>query len=228
MIFKKLPNEFLYAGTELMKKKVLIIGGGGHAKVLIESLKSQKIEIYGILEKNPSLIGKKISGISVFEEKEMLLTHPPSQTVLVNGIGSTATTNQREEVFTTYKRLRYDFLSIIHSTAYIASDVHIGEGLQAMAGSIIQCGSTIGDNVIINTHSSIDHDCEIGHYTHVAPGVTVSGNVKIGIYCHIGTGASIIQGIQIGKCALIAAGSVVIRDIRENQKVCGVPAKEYN
>lgn len=209
-------------------KKILLLGGGGHAKVLIESLRAKSIEIYGVLDNNPMLIGTKINGIPVFEESSFLLTHTPYQVLLVNGIGSIANPNKREEIFNTYKLLGYDFLSVIHPTAYIASDTILGEGVQAMAGTIIQCGSKIGDNVIINTHSSIDHDCEIGHHTHVAPGVTLSGNVSIGNLCHIGTGASIIQNIRIESSVLVAAGAVVTRNISEGRKVGGIPAKELN
>ena len=95
-----------------------------------------------------------------------------------------------------------------------------------MAGSVIQPGSVIGRNVIINTRTSIDHDCEISDHVHVAPGVTLSGKVKIAAGAHIGTGATVIQGINIGANSMIGAGAVVVSDVAGDSKVIGVPARE--
>ena len=82
-----------------------------------------------------------------------------------------------------------------------------------MAGCVIQTGTNIGANSIVNTRASIDHDCTIGETVHIAPGVTLSGNVRVGDRTHIGTGAVVIQGIAIDADSLVAAGAVVYRDL---------------
>jgi len=97
-----------------------------------------------------------------------------------------------------------------------------------MAGSVIQPGSVIKKNTIINTKVSVDHDCIIGAHVHLAPGVTISGGVCVEDAVHIGTGALVIQGIHIGKKCLIGAGSLVLNNIKEGSTVFGLPAREMN
>jgi UDP-perosamine 4-acetyltransferase len=96
-----------------------------------------------------------------------------------------------------------------------------------MAGAVIQSGSRIGINSIINTRASVDHDCVIGNHVHISPGVTLSGGVEIGTCSHIGTGSTVIQGIVIGNSCLAAAGAVVTKDVIAGVKVRGVPAREF-
>lgn len=93
-----------------------------------------------------------------------------------------------------------------------------------MAGAVINVGSRIGDNSVINTRAALDHDCRIGCHVHIAPGSVISGGVKIGDGTHIGTGSSIIQCINVGINSVIGAGSVVVKDIPDNVKAYGVPA----
>ena len=95
-----------------------------------------------------------------------------------------------------------------------------------MAGVVIQPGSRIGKNSIVNTKASVDHDCIIGDHVHISPGVTLSGGVTVGSTVHIGSGATIIQGMRIGDNCLVAAGAVVISPLLDSVTVAGVPAKE--
>lgn len=210
-----------------MTTSVLILGAGGHSKVLIDCLQTEtNILIHGILEINPNLFHQNVLGINVIgHENEILSHYPPSTNKLVNGIGSITIPIQRENVFTKFKKVGYDFLNVIHHTAYIGKEVLLGEGAQLMAGCIIQPGSRIGDNVIINTRASIDHDCNIASHVHIAPGVVCSGGVTIGKGTHIGSGAVLLQGIKIGEHCLIASGAVVVKDVVSGSKVKGVPAK---
>ncbi len=95
-----------------------------------------------------------------------------------------------------------------------------------MAGAVLQTGCRMGENVIINTRASVDHDCIIACHTHVSPGAVLCGNVQVGQGSHIGAGATVIQGVRIACNGMVAAGAVVIRDIPEGVTVAGVPAKE--
>jgi UDP-perosamine 4-acetyltransferase len=104
----------------------------------------------------------------------------------------------------------------------------LGEGVQIMAGTVVQPGSKIGDNTILNTRSSVDHDCEIGAHVHIAPGVTLSGGVRVHDDAHIGAGAVLIQGVEVGASSLVAAGSVVIHAVPANTRVAGMPARKLN
>src|SRR3990167_7590634 len=205
---------------------IYMLGAGGHTKVLLDCLRFQKnITVLGILDIDQKCIGHSILGVPVVgEEDEILKNHSPNAIQLVNGIGSTGLTAQREFIFNKFKNFGFQFFNVIHPTAYIGSDVILGEGVQLMASCIIQPGSRIGSNVIVNTNASIDHDCDIADHAHIAPGVICCGEVTIGYRAHIGSGAIVKQGITIGEQSLIAAGAVVIRDIISRSKVAGVPA----
>lgn len=209
-----------------MSKLIFIIGAGGHAKVLLESLQQNTdVEIGGFLEVNKKLIGSTLLGIPIFDQEIILKKYNPKDIFLVNGIGSTDIPNERATSFEKLKKMGFYFYSVIHKTTYYSSDIVIGEGAQLLARSTILTGSKIGCNTIINTSASIDHDCVIGDHVHIAPGAILSGGVKVADFCHIGVGATIIQGVRIGKNSLIAAGGVVISDLPENSRVAGVPAK---
>lgn len=211
-----------------MSSPVIIIGSGGHAKVLIDTLIKQNIAILGITETNDNLLNNSILGIPIIGDDEVITNYSPQKIALVNGIGSTISTKKRAEIYSTFKKLGYRFASVIHPSVIIGEDVKLAEGVQLMAGVIIQSGSIIGENTIVNTKASIDHDCIIGSHVHIAPGVTISGNVRIGGNTHIGTGATIIQGLQVGNDSLVAAGAVVVNNIPNNVKAIGVPARISN
>jgi sugar O-acyltransferase (sialic acid O-acetyltransferase NeuD family) len=209
-----------------MKTSVLILGSSGHAKVLIDCLHADsKVDIVGILDINSERHGQTLLGEQILGSDDLLSQYSSEKVTLVNGIGSVSNNAYRAEIFCKFKGLGYNFLSVIHPKASISSDVILDEGVQLMAGCIIQPGCRIGNNVIVNTHASIDHDCRIKDHVHLAPGAVCSGGVTIERGVHVGTGAVVIQNIVIGKESLIAAGAVVVNNIAPNTKVFGMPAK---
>ena len=94
-----------------------------------------------------------------------------------------------------------------------------------MAGAVIQPGTRLGVNTIVNTRASIDHDCIIGDHVHIAPGAVLSGEVRVGNCSHIGCGATIVQGVKLGEATVIGAGAVVLKDVPDGTTVVGVPAR---
>ncbi|OCA87868.1 sugar acetyltransferase [Bacillus sp. FJAT-27225] len=209
-----------------MAKSVLILGAGGHAKVLIEILKQTGTPIIGITAPHNVENGRHLMDIPIIGDDEEVLKFQPADIDLVNGIGSVAENRIRRAVFERFTSLGYSFPPLVHPSAVIASDATLYEGAQIMAGAIIQPDSTIGRNAIVNTKASVDHDCIIGDHVHIAPGATISGTVTIGSNVHVGTGATIINNVVIGTDSFIAAGAVVTRSIANGVKVRGVPAKE--
>jgi UDP-perosamine 4-acetyltransferase len=208
-----------------MTMPVLIIGGGGHAKVLIDVLRLRSFEILGIVDTDPARTGTAVAGIPVLGDDAVLDRYEPGKIALVNAVGSVGVPKSRRDVFELFKSKGFTFVTVIHPSAVIASDVEFGEGAQVMAGAVIQPGSSLGRNSIVNTRASVDHDCAIGAHVHLAPGVTLSGGVRIGDVVHVGTAATVIQGVTIGPATLIAAGAVVIDDLAGNAEYLGVPAR---
>lgn len=208
-----------------MNMPVIVLGAGGHAKVLINALQMSLVEILGITDPDPGLIGQKILGIPVVGTDDELQKYSAGKVQLVNGLGSVGLPTARRRLFNEGRKMGFSFAAVIHPAAVVAGDVEIGEGSQVMAGAILQPGVCIGDNVIINTRASVDHDCHIADHTHIAPGVTLSGEVNIGSGSHVGTGSSIVQGVNVGDGCLVGVGSVVLKDVPSGVKAYGCPAK---
>jgi sugar O-acyltransferase (sialic acid O-acetyltransferase NeuD family) len=208
-----------------MIKPVIVLGAGGHAKVLINALQLSSVEILGITDPDPALVGQKVLGVPIIGTDDELQNHSAEKVQLVNGLGSVDLPMARCRLFDECKKLGFVFATVIHPAAVVASDVEIGEGSQVMAGAVLQPGACIGYNVIINTRASVDHDCHIGNHTHIAPGVTLSGEVIVGSGSHVGSGSSVVQGVSVGDSCLVGAGSVVLKDLPSGVKAYGCPAK---
>ncbi len=198
-----------------MKSPVVILGGGGHAKVLVDALLLRKIKILGFVDpiSKELRVGKCVVKY-LGSDGDFLANRHLRRVSLVNGVGSVGDTTTRTQLFLKFKKKGYRFVSVIHPSAVVAHGVNLEEGVQIMAGAIIQTGSWVGENAIINTKASVDHDCVIGAHVHLAPGVTLSGGVHVGDRSHIGTGVSVRQGVKITKQSLVRMGSVVIKDIQ--------------
>lgn len=197
---------------------VIVLGGGGHAKVVIDALRCSGADIIGLCDPALEAGSEGPLGVVVEGGDEVLRRHPPDTVLLVNGIGSTRSTALRRSVYERHTAMRYRFATVIHPSAVVSEDARLEEGAQVMAGAVIQPGAVLEQNCIVNTRASVDHDCVIGAHAHVAPGVTLSGNVQVGAGAHVGTGASVIQGIRIGCDSLVGAGSVVVSDLPDRAK----------
>lgn len=202
---------------------LLIIGAGGHASVLAEIIKQMKLPVLGVVALQPQQI-KGYEEYPYLGADDVIKNYDPNTIRLINAIGSVSVEGnaKREALFQKYTLLGYQFATLIHPSAVVASTALLGAGAQVMPLAIIQANAVIGQNTIINTRASIDHDCHIGQSDHIAPGVTLSGNVKVGDLALVGVGSTIIQGITVGDKAMICAGAVVVHNVQANEKIMGV------
>ena len=208
-----------------MTLPVIVIGAGGHAKVLIDALLTSNVTIVGIADADLGRRREALLGVKIMGNDDEVLRHAPQSVQLVNGLGSVDTTAARKALYNRFRSAGYHFASVIHPSAVVSSHANLAEGVQVMAGAVIQAGTRIGENSIVNTRASVDHDCIIGAHVHIAPGATLSGSVELGDAVHVGTGATIIQGVRVGRGSTVAAGAAVISDVPDKSKVTGVPAK---
>ncbi|MFA7243562.1 MAG: acetyltransferase [Sulfuricellaceae bacterium] len=209
-----------------MNYPVIILGAGGHAKVLIDALRQQTVELTGIADADPGKKGQLLFDVLVIGDDDEVMNYPAESICLVNGVGSVSVNPQRRQLFEQFKNQGYQFATVVHPSVIMAADVVLSEGAQIMAGAVIQCGCSIGKNSVINTGSIVDHDCYIGDHVHISPGVVLSGGVCVGENSHVGAGATVIQGIRIGSNSLVAAGAVVTKDVPDDAIVMGVPARK--
>jgi len=193
--------------------KVLLQGGGGHAKVVLDVLLSEGIIV-------PAVVDAKFTGdvFGVPRMKEYDPTFERDAFVIV-AIGDNAIRKQVAEA------TKHRFTNAIHRSAIISSSVAMGSGNMILHGAIVQAHSTIGNHVIINTGAQVDHDCVVEDYAHIAPRVVLCGNVSVGEGTLIGAGATVIPGKKIGKWATIGAGAVVVTDIPDFAVAVGNPAR---
>ena len=194
------------------KQPTIVLGSGGHAGVVKETLRELDFKILGLIDPQKKS-GEKYCGIEVLGDDYSIKKFDPKTIKLANGVGSLPDVTDRWRVAKNFRSLGYEFVTIIHPATVVSESASIEEGVQIMAGSVLQNSISIGQDTIVNTGSIIDHNCQIGSNCHIAPGVVISGNVKIGSGSHIGTGAQIIQNIEIGGDTVIAAGAVVYKNI---------------
>ena len=199
-------------------KPVILLGAGGHAKVLLEALQLEGRNVLGLL--TPDLEkGSKHLGLEVLGDDEQLQQFKPSEIDIVNGIGSLPFEQLRWKVSSKMRSWGFRLSTVIHPATVVSSNATLEEGVQIMAGCVIQSGCTIGRDTVINTGTTIDHDCMIGGKTHIAPGCAFSGGVRVGKAVHIGTGCSVIQNIKVGEGAVVAAGTILYQDVEAKMLV---------
>jgi UDP-perosamine 4-acetyltransferase len=204
-----------------VKDSVILLGAGGHAKVVIE-----------ILEANGETVDYCVSGthgpstcagVSVLEgDEHLFLLHQRGYGRAFVAIGSNASRQRMADVV---RRVGFQLINAISPHAVISPSVRLGGGIAVMAGAVINAASVIDDLVIINTGATIDHDCHIGSGAHIGPQCALAGKVTVGEGTFLGTGAKAIPGIQIGRRGTVGAGAVVIRNIPDGAVAVGVPAR---
>lgn len=184
-----------------------LYGASGHAKVILDILNAQGIEISEIFDD--------------FSNSQSLYNIPVSKPIKSEetGIISIGDNRIRKKIVESSVFNEYDIA--IHPSAIISPSAEIGDGTVVMQGAIIQAGAKIGKHCIINTGATVDHDCIIGDYVHISPGVNLCGNVNVGEGTQIGVGSSVVPGIIIGEWSLVCAGSVVTKDIPSNCVAAG-------
>jgi len=207
--------------------KVVGLGAGGHAKVLIEILRAMGgFELIGLLDIDPDLKDSQVLGVPVLGNDNLL---PELRAQGVDhafiGIGSIGNNQPRVDLYKKATDSGFKMVQAIHPSAVISPSAETGAGLSVMATAVINAAAILGDNVIINTGAILEHDCVIGDHVHVATGARLAATVCVGDGAHIGAGATVRQSVTIGPGAVVGAGAVVVSDVPSDARVAGVPAR---
>jgi UDP-perosamine 4-acetyltransferase len=209
------------------KIQCVVLGGGGHAKVVIDALQECGIPLRGILDPRTDLHGTVVMGVPVLGGDDLLASlKAEGSTSFVLGLGSVGRNPNRQSLFELGLQAGLSPQTVIHPAAVCSKFSSIGEGAVVFANAVINAGARIGINAIVNTGAIVEHDCSLGDHAHIASGARMSGNVHIGSGAFVGAGATIKQGVSIGRGAVIGAGSLVLRDVPADVTVVGVPARE--
>lgn len=207
--------------------KVVGLGAGGHAKVVIEALRCDAAyELVGLLDPDIRLQGGQVLGVPVLGDDSLLagLAQQGVRHFFV-GVGAVGDMAPRRRLFEYGLQQGLAPISIIHPRATVSPSAVLGSGITILAGAIVNAQARIGKNVIVNTGAVVEHDCMIGDHVHIATGAKLASTVQVGDGTHIGIGASIRQCICIGRDVTVGAGAVVVGDIADGVVAVGVPAR---
>ncbi len=207
----------------MMRGDLVIVGAGGHGRVCAEIAAAAGWTVAGFLDASRPA-GEIVNGHPVLGRSlgEIRNTHPSGKAQVFIAVGDN---HRRKALFEGAAALGYEVAALVHPAASVSPTASVGAGSVLMAGTIVNANSSIGRYCIVNTASSLDHDNVLEDGVQICPGVRSAGGVRYRALAFIGTGASIIPGIEIGAHAIVGAGSVVIRDVPEDAKVAGNPAR---
>lgn len=197
-----------------MRNRLVIIGAGGHGRVVANIAMLNGYDDIVFLDDSPSVsVAGPVKDFNKYLSADFVVA-----------IGNNKI---RKDIQQQLELEHANFVSLIHPRAVVSSDIKIGSGSVVMAGAVINPGAIIGNGVIINTCSSVDHDCMIADFVHISVGTHIAGNVSIGAETMVGAGATVINNVSVCENCLIGAGAVVVKDISCPDTYVGVPAKRH-
>lgn len=210
----------------MKKKPLILVGGGGHCKSVIDVAESAGYTILGILDR-PGEVGKHVFGYEVIGTDDDMAKYA-DKTVFVVTVGQIKSPDLRIKLHKMLAEANCELATIVASTAYVSKYATIGEGTVVMHHAFVNAGAKVGTGCIINTSAILEHEAIVGDYCHISTGATVNGGAKVGERSFIGSQSVINQCISIGERVVIGAGSAVISDLSDDTVAAGIPAKPIN
>lgn len=198
-----------------MSDSIILIGGSGHARVIIDCIRSSGGTVLGILDDGMAA-GTEVLGVPVLgktADYEQYAEHP-----FLIAIGNNTVRKRIAE------KLPVRWATVVHSAAVVSHYAVIGEGTVVMPRAVINAGAAVGNHCIINTGAIVEHDNVLGDYVHISPNAALGGTVRIGEGTHIGIGACVRNNINICGGCTVGAGAAVVKDITAPGTYVGVPA----
>lgn len=208
--------------------KIVIMGAGGHARVLVEIIAADSsATICGVLDNDQTTWGTLVSGAPVLGgDNELAGLYESKQCdSFVIAIGGIKSFQLRKRLFAESLATGLQPWSVRHISCECSPSAQIADGTQLLARSVVNAAATICENVIINTAAIIEHDCYVGPHCHIAPQACLAGGVRVGCETHIGLGAVVKENLSIGNRVVVGAGAVVLADVADDTTVVGVPAR---
>lgn len=203
-------------------KPILLIGGGGHCKSVIEAVESQGREILGVLDR-PEVLGKDVLAYKIIGTDDDIPAYVDKSEFVIT-VGFIKNPATRIKIYNKVKEAGGTLATVIASTAHVSRYANLGEGTVIMHQAFVNAGAQIGDNCIINTFCNIEHDAHVGSQSHISTGTMVNGDCKIGERCFVGSLSVLANGISICDDTIVGAGSLVRKSIIQKGIYSGNPA----
>lgn len=207
---------------------VVVVGAGGHGKVVISLLKKLPHRLLGYVDPMARGIVLGIQRLGDDGVLPSLLEHYPGCHAVI-GVGRVeAASRLGYRLLARLEAMGFALPPVVSPEAVVNEEVVLGAGTVVCDGAIVNSGTTIGRGCILNTHCTVEHDCCLGENVHIAPAAVLSGGVSIGDHCMVGVGATVIQGVRVAADCMIGAGAVVVRDIEGHGVYAGNPARKLS
>jgi len=209
----------------MMVQHLVVIGGGEHARVVIETARScpSQWSVDGFADPNPCEDTQQRLGVRWLGDDAAVIGRPGLMFVL--GIGAVGVGDARRQIVERYAAAGGRFAALVHAAAWVSPSARIAEGAVVFAGAVVQSGADVGAHAVVGTRAVIEHDVRLGAFVQAGPGVVTGGGAKIGDGSYLGLGACVRDHVTIGERALIAMGAVVTADVADGATVLGVPAR---
>lgn len=208
--------------VRIRMKPLVLIGGGGHCKSVIEAAESKGYQILGVLDM-PDDIGKQILSVKVIGTDDNIRDYVDKAEFVIS-VGFIKDPTTRIRLYNKVKELGGEFATIVASTAYVSRYASIDVGTVVLHHAFVNAGAKVGCNVILNTGTNIEHDAVIGDHCHISTGTMVNGECMVGDRCFIGSQSVLANCITIGDDIIVGAGSLVRKSIKEKGIYSGNPA----
>lgn len=202
-------------------KPVVVLGAGGHARVVLEALAGRGAKIAALLDPDRSLWGREVDGAPVAGGDDKLSEFPPARFGAAVGVGAARDTRRRRRLHEALTAAGYALEPVVAASAVVARSARLEPGAQVLTRAVVHPGSSIGEGAVVNTGAIVEHDCTVAEHAFVGPAAVLCGGVKVGAGAFIGAAAVVLPGVSIGAGALVAAGAVVRADVREGGRELG-------
>jgi sugar O-acyltransferase (sialic acid O-acetyltransferase NeuD family) len=206
------------------ERPIYLLGCGGHGRVVLEALLLAGRPVHGILD-GALPAGSRRDGVPVLGDDGYLEQLDPRAVALCLGVGVMPGRSRRTQLFHACRARGFEVVSVFHPAASVSTRHQFGVGVQVLAGAVLQVDVRLGDNVIVNTAASVDHDCVVDADVMIGPGAVLCGEVRVGTGAYVGAGAVLLPGVSVGAHAVVGAGSTVTRAVSPGETVAGNPAR---
>lgn len=203
-------------------KELILVGGGGHCKSVIEVAESAGYTILGILDM-PEEVGKSVLGYPVIGTDEDIPQYVGKADFII-AVGFIKDPTIRIRIFDRIRNAQGHLATLVASTARVSRHAKLGEGTVVMHQAFVNAGAVVGENCIINTFANVEHDVVVGDQCHISTGTMINGDCKVGDRCFIGSSSVLANGVSVGEEIVVGAGSFVRKSIKEKGIYSGNPA----
>jgi acetyltransferase EpsM len=204
-------------------RDLIVVGGGGHARVVIEAALSTQWHILGFVDPAPCEETQSRLSVPWLGDDDALTRHP--EAALVLGIGNVGVGDHRAKLASKIGGSPGRWATLIHRAACVSSTAKIGPGTVVLAGAVINSGARIGSHCIVNSNACVEHDATLGDFVHAGPGSVVAGGATVGGLTYLGMGALVRDHIALGYSCLVGMGAVVTKSFGDGAALVGIPAK---